>query len=238
MEILERAAEHVVDVGGLTGAKYPLGCYGNTPLNYGDIEGDGTKELIIFIGNTLVLFSPQYGRTIFSTWMSLEDWFHADDGKFYFEGEYGEDIKTPEDPQYESRLLHRRGPENIHAPGYRGYSKIYVGDFDKDGNADILVWRKIYISKLENDAERGFTLIRNEWNHYERDLVAQKASQAGVTSEYLPQETPTETIQGWLVSNNLTWSKGFPDRSECAGEEGKLIPEMHDPLLNDPDVLQ
>ncbi len=238
-EIIDRAKKYGTTASSfVTGTRYPVGCYGDTPLNYGDLDNDKTNELIIFMGNTLVVFSPHDGRTIFSSWLSLDDWFHPEDSRFYFEGEYGENLKTPEDPQYESRLIHRRGKQEDHAPGYRGYSKIYVGDFDKDNNIDILVWRKIYLSNLEKDAQRGFTLVRNEWNHFERNLTEQKATDTGVTGEYLPQDTAPETIQNWLTSANLTWSKGFPSLSECAGEEGKLIPEMHDPLLNDPDVLQ
>ena len=34
------------------------------------------------------------------------------------------------------------------------------------------------------------------------------------------------------------WQKGYPTLSEYPGEEGQPIPEMHDPLLNDPEVLQ
>lgn len=238
-EILNRSAEQVVDVGDFSlGDKYSVGCYAYNPLATGDFENDNISELIVFIGNTLVVFSPKFGRTIFSTWMSLNDWFHPEDGKFYFEDEYGENIKQPEDPQFESRLVHRRGPETEHAPGYRGYSKIYVGDFDKDSNPDILVWRKIYISKLESDATRGFTLLRNEWNHYERDLTAQNSSGSGVTGEYLPQSTGEITIRKWLNDNNFTWKNGFPDISKCVGDEGKPIPEMSDSLLNDPEVLQ
>ena len=60
-----------------------------------------------------------------------------------------------------------------------------------------------------------------------------------VNNEYqLQTDTAPETIQGWLTDKNLTWQKGFPSKSECAGQEGQLIPEMHDPLLNDPDVLK
>ena len=59
-----------------------------------------------------------------------------------------------------------------------------------------------------------------------------------IDSEYKLQDTSAETVQNWLSTKNLTWQKGFPSLSECEGEEGQLIPEMHDPLLNDPDVLK
>jgi hypothetical protein len=44
-------------------------------------------------------------------------------------------------------------------------------------------------------------------------------------------------VKGWLTAKQLTWKKGYPSKSECAGQEGQFIPEMHDVLLNDPDVL-
>lgn len=55
---------------------------------------------------------------------------------------------------------------------------------------------------------------------------------------YQPVTTSSELIKKWLTDNNLTWQKGFPSKSECKGQEGQLIPDMHDPLLNDPDVLK
>lgn len=79
------------------------------------------------------------------------------------------------------------------------------------------------------DQVPGFTLLRNKYQHY-----AWSTDQ----NEYLPQETEESQIQAWLSKNNHTWQTGFPSQSECAGQKGKLIPEMHDPLLNDPDVLR
>lgn len=61
---------------------------------------------------------------------------------------------------------------------------------------------------------------------------------AMVDGEYQQTATPESEVKDWLEENNLTWQKGFPSHSECPGEEGELIPEMHDPLLNDADVLQ
>jgi len=105
---------------------------------------------------------------------------------------------------------------------------MYVGDYDNNGSLDIVKWQKIYRSNKKTESP-AWVQILNEFTHYIRDE----------TGEYIPQEDTTEqTIQGWLTSNNLTWQKGFPSKSECAGQEGQLIPEMHDPLLNDPDVLQ
>ena len=46
-----------------------------------------------------------------------------------------------------------------------------------------------------------------------------------------------QNVNGWLAAKQLSWQQGFPSRSECPGQEGQLIPELHDPLLNDPDVL-
>ena len=55
---------------------------------------------------------------------------------------------------------------------------------------------------------------------------------------YATQDIDSLAIKGMLAAQSLTWQSGFPTYSECPGQEGQLIPEMHDPLLNDPDVLQ
>ncbi len=113
-------------------------------------------------------------------------------------------------------------------PALRAYSKLFVGDFDSDQNYDIIKWEKIYTSNKKTEAP-AWVQLRNELIHYKKDI----------TGEYLPQEDTSEaTIQGWLTAKNQTWQSGFPSKSECAGQEGQLIPEMHDPLLNDPDVLK
>src|SRR5690554_6725500 len=238
-ELIARAEEYDTIVDDFaSGGAYPVGCLSQSLLNYGDFDADQKNELILFLGNTLTVFSPDYGRTIFSIWLSLNDWFTAEDSlEYYLEEDFSVN-KKPENPQYESRIAHKRYYQSVHVPGYRGYSKIYIDDFNKDGNTDILLWKKIYLSKLERDPQRGFDLVRDEFAHYSRDLTAQQKSEAGVTCEYLPQDTRPETIQGWLSAKDLTWQKGFPSKSECAGEEGELIPEMHDVLLNDPDVLK
>jgi hypothetical protein len=122
--------------------------------------------------------------------------------------------------------------------GIRGYAKIYFGDFDNDSNPDVLVWRKAYKSRSKKDEVVGFEALRQEWSHFERDLKVQEESEQGITGEYLPQQTDEATIRKWLSENELTWKKGYPSASECEGEDGQLILEMHDPLLNDPEVLE
>ncbi|MEJ2065535.1 MAG: hypothetical protein P8X74_20025 [Reinekea sp.] len=205
-------------------------CYGNTPLRYGDIEGDGNNELVLWLNGDFVIFSPQYERTVFEANLKFHDYLSDSE---------------MDDPQYTAEGL----PQNISLlatlnyyvewiPGARVYAKIFAGDFDQDQNPDILIWQKEFESNLNTNSQKGFHLYGQKWVHYERDLEAQAKSESGVTGEYLPQETPEDDIKTWLLENDLTWRKGYPSLSECAGEEGKLIPEMHDPLLNDPDVLQ
>jgi len=233
-EILQRMEKwDISSTGFVNGAKYPVGCLANAPLRYGDIDSDTKNELVLFLGNDLVVFSPDQGKITFAAWLSLNDWYTLEDGAWYFEDDHGNDIKKPTDPQYESRLIHNRGPHHAHATGIRGYGKIFIGDFNNNQTPDIILWQKIYESKLESDPVRGFNLLRNQYTFFE------KSENETAKGEYLPQEdTSPETVQGWLTANNLTWQKGFPSKSECAGQEGQLIPEMHDPLLNDPDVLK
>ncbi len=206
------------------------GCLNKIPLRYGDIDDNQDNELVLFLNGELVVFSPKYQRTVFSNFYQADDWFRDPDwkkeplvsevdGKFY---------------QYQSEHMIYNG---ISTPAYRYYSKLFTGDIDEDGNPDIVLWEKTYASN-EKGGTKGFHLVSSNLKHFERDLTAQKVTEAGVTGEYLPQITTSIVLENWLTSANLTWSKGFPSLSECAGEEGKLIPEMHDPLLNDPDVLK
>jgi hypothetical protein len=216
----------------------PLGCLNATPLRYGDVDGDGTNEIVLVLGNDLVVFSAEQRRIVFSVSFNLFDWMPSEETHYLYEDEGGEYLKPDSEPQYASALFNTYRLQRENIKGYRGYSKLFESDFDEDGFADFLIWQKVYESKLERDSVRGFDQVRNEFMHYERDLTAQAESEAGVTGEYLPQDTPEADIQKWLAENSLTWSKGYPSKSECAGEEGQSIPEMHDPLLNDPEVLQ
>ncbi len=92
---------------------------------------------------------------------------------------------------------------------------------------DILVWRKVYKSNLLKDPIAGFAKLSDTYIHHKL-----------INGEYKKQPTEQSVIKGWLEAKNLTWQKGYPSKSECPGQEGKLIPEMHDPLLNDPDMLK
>lgn len=205
----------------------PIGCLDEIPLNQGDLDADGKSELILFLGYDLVVFSPEAGRIVFMInytvpgWMSLEGTAHHHEANWIKEGDEGV-------PQYQNLLDEHYGDA---LAGLRGYAKLYVGDFDKNGQTDILVWRKLYESNMQNNPVKGFHKLKDSFYHYERSTAA------GSTGEYLPQETDPGTIQSWLAEKNLTWQSGYPSQSECEGEEGQLIPEMHDPLLNDPDVL-
>ena len=205
----------------------PIGCLDEIPLNQGDLDADGKSELILFLGYDLVVFSPEAGRIVFMInytvpgWMSLEGTAHHHEANWIKEGDEGV-------PQYQNLLDEHYGDA---LAGLRGYAKLYVGDFDKNGQSDILVWRKLYDSNMQNNPVKGFHKLKDSFYHYE------KSTAAGSTGESLPQETDPGTIQSWLATNTLTWQQGYPSKSECEGEEGQLIPEMHDPLLNDPDVL-
>ncbi|AJQ92869.1 hypothetical Protein YC6258_00819 [Gynuella sunshinyii YC6258] len=203
------------------GAQY-MGCLTSIPLRYGDVENDQQKELVLFLGafeykQDLVIFSPDRQRIIFSMRYALQDFISFPGSKH----------------QYIQRT--RQRDNNI---GVRVYAKAFFGQFDGDEFPDIVVWRKRYESREASDSVSGFGLYKQTWQHFERDLTAQAASETGITGEYLPQDTSESMIQGWLSANELTWQKGYPSTSECQDHEGELIPEMHDPLLNDPDVLK
>jgi hypothetical protein len=223
LEVLERY-EHVRrDFSTLhPSPSHPLGCLKSTPLRYGDIDGDGVNELVIFIGNQLLVFSPSAQKTVFGMNMRVDDWMTEEETQSHFEyyPPAGIDEITP---YYQSAANMDYASE---LPGYRGYGKLYSSDFDKNGSPDILVWRKLYLSRMLN-VDKGFDKISDTYYHYEKSA----------TGEYVLKDTAPKTIQSWLAEKNLTWQSGYPSQSECEGEEGQLIPEMHDPLLNDPDVL-
>ena len=212
-------------------SKKHYGCLANTPLRHGDIDG-GTPELVLFIEKNIHIFSPSSGKTVFEF-----NWFNSDEIS-------EEGLANLKDPAQQDHLYKPYQTLGADAPqypaasgrdkyvnaiykGWRSFAKVFISDFDKNGQPDIVMWRKLYSSRLVGDAMRGFQLNAQNWIHYQL-----------VDGAYIPQDTTPETIQNWLASANLTWSKGFPSVSECPGEEGKLIPEMHDPLLNDPDVLK
>jgi hypothetical protein len=111
-------------------------------------------------------------------------------------------------------------------PAWRSLSKMYFDDFNNDLKHDIVLWRKVYTSKLRSEAEPGFDKVGEKLVHYSLK-----------DGKYQLESTSSEVIKGWLATKELTWQKGYPSKSECAGQEGQLIPEMHDPLLNDPEVL-
>jgi hypothetical protein len=203
----------------------PLGCLAQNPLRYGDIEKDGQNELVIFIGNDLFVFSPQHEKIVFMLKTRVDDWLTIPETAEHYE--YYPSARPHDLTPYYQSAANIDYSEAI--PGYRGYGKIYVKDFDGNGASDIVVWRKLYLSKLLSEPVAGFDKVSDTYYHYERK----------VTGEYeLKTDTAPETIQGWLTAKNQTWQSGFPSKSECAGQEGQLIPEMHDPLLNDPDVLK
>lgn len=204
-----------------------LGCLGQHPLKYGDLDLDGTPELILYLEDTWMVFSTSKNKVIFAAMLDVRDWLTEAETIEHFKKsdhtlETGEPRNTSLYAAGSSKGWDVRG-----AAGYRGYAKLFFGDFDNDGVFDILVWRKLYQSRLVGDPVAGFVKRSDTWVHYTLN-----------NGEYKKQPTPAATIKDWLTTNNLTWQKGYPSQSECAGEEGQLIKEMHDPLLNDPDVLQ
>lgn len=203
-----------------------LGCLGVTPLRYGDINQDSTSELVLILGNTFSIFSTTVNRIIFAAELNHDDWFDADRTDNFI------DRIQPDSsvllPQYQSSESAGSvlGSRDIQ-PGHRGYAKLYFDDFDGDGKHDIVVWRKLYLSLMRNEATQGFKKISEILLHYTL-----------IDGEYQRRETSEENIAQWLAARQLTWKSGYPSINECTDQKGQLISEMYDPLLNDPDVLQ
>ena len=227
--VVKRYAEYGVSFQYSAG-KDGVGCLPNHPLRYGDVTGDGKSELVLLLGGEdhtdFVVFSLESKQVIFSAPIAIDDIFPKDELDDYL-SDSGRSV-TPNDPQVWSDIAANyadRGTDIL--PALRGYAKLYFGDFDGDGKPDILVWRKLYRSRLNSDTVKGYELVSQAYIHY---------TFTGGT--YVKQSTDATTIKGWLASKSLTWQKGYPTTSECAGQTGQPIPEMVDPLLNDPDVLQ
>jgi len=206
------------------------GCFDLQPLRYGDINQDGQAEIIVMKDGNISISSTTKRAEIFNA-----NWFMNDD--IVINNDPGTVIPepTPEQlaaipenaPQFGaySNLLKYMEDQNL--PAWRSFAKLYFGEFDGDSAHDILMWRKLYESRLMSDPVKGFYKKGELYIHYKL-----------IDGVYKKQLTESSVIQGWLTAKNLTWQKGYPSKSECPGQTDQLIPEMHDPLLNDPDVLQ
>jgi hypothetical protein len=196
-----------------SGSSKAVGCLGEQPLRYGDIDDNGTKEIVLYLSDfnnksDWIIFSPEKEKIIFSMRWQVRDYY--------------DDMGETPHFQYPSEADQRS-----YNQGFQVYAKAFLGDFNKDKIPDILVWRKRFESLATGVSKKGFELKGEHFEHYSL-----------VDGEYQPQVTIPLQIKDWLADAELTWSKGYPSKSECAGQEGQLIPEMHDPLLNDPDVLK
>lgn len=210
------------------------GCLADSPLRYGDIDQNSEKELVLFLDNDLVVFSPSQQKVIFATRFAMSDELAPEDVAGWFDGGL-----EPPSNQYVASSGFGDGLRAAF-PATRSFAKIFVDDFDNNGKPDILVWRKLYQSRLKTDPLLGFKFEGELFAHYqlENGEYVIQATAAEAEGEFETDPAQQLQIKNWLAAKNLTWQKGFPSKSECAGQEGQLIPEMHDALLNDPDVLK
>lgn len=211
-------------------ADITLGCLPQAPLRSGDFSGNGTQDIVVLFANDLLVFSPALKKVIFSVRLRIDDWLTKEETQQHWDVMRFNGIPQDDDGQYASRMsveVVSGGVYSQPVAGYRGYGKMFWGDLDGDNEQDLIVWHKFYRSRLVKDPVKGFEPLYDTYQSYR--------FQSG---EYLPSALTSDQIKSWLTTHNLTWQKGFPTYSECPGEEGKLIPELHDPLLNDPDVLK
>lgn len=201
------------------GSTLATGCLGSIPLRYGDIDRDGKQELAIFAQDKnlqldLMLFSPEKKSVAFSARLALQDYIP-----------FPAPTATTQN-NFRYQYVSEENQLAYHI-GIRAYAKIFIDDFNGNNQKDILVWRKRFESLKFNDSKKGFGISLEAFNHYEL-----------VNGEYKKQPTDNATIKNWLAAKQLTWQKGYPSKNECKGQEGQLISEFHDPLLNDPEVLK
>ena len=199
------------------------GCLSQYPMLAADVNHDGEDELLILNESAdsldLNVFSQEKRKIVFASNVYVDMAFVPDEEMKEERGL----ADNSQDPQY---LYLVDGYVNAYNDGYRSFGKLFFGDINADGKQDIILWRKYFESLTIGDAQKGFAKKDELFVHYSL-----------VDGEYKKQPTAAETIKGWLAAKQLSWQQGFPSRSECPGQEGQLIPELHDPLLNDPDVL-
>jgi len=186
-----------------------IGCYNQSPLRYGDIDNDNQSELVLFLNNNVVFFSPQSGQVTFSYHFWLNDELDADSLIYEADSTFMTRIR-PSDPIYFAYSGFNVLVDDIY-PARRSLTKLYVDDFVEEGRHDIILWRKLYESNARSVAEGGYLLIGNYYAHY--------VKQADGT--YAPADTEQSQLQNLLATNNLTWPEGYPSQSECVGEEGR-----------------
>lgn len=203
-------------------ANNTVGCLEKAPLRYVDISGK--PELLFVLGKNLVFFSTAFKKVSFSM-----HYYQSDEWSWDEVESEGVKHDQPIDPQYLAGSSYdalRLGKGGLF-PAWRSFGKIYAGSFSGEDARDIVLWRKLYQSRLNKDPIKGFEKLGDVFAHYKL-----------INGEYQKQSTEQSVVKGWLEAKNLTWQNGYPSKSECPGHEGQLIPEMHDPLLNDPDVLK
>ncbi|MEY8199048.1 MAG: hypothetical protein RPS47_07400 [Colwellia sp.] len=228
VQVLGTSKQYKID-----GYNPSIGCLNQAPLRYGDVDNNASNELVLFLNNDFVVFSPALQKIIFATNVSNSDELKPERVADWFLDE------ATVNPQF----VADSGTNNLikaALPATRSFAKIYLGDFNNDGKKDIIVWRKLYESNLKTNPVLGFGKVADLLVHYslvdgEYQIQSNKPP---VDGEFENDSAQRETLKGWLTTKNLTWQSGFPTKSECAGQEGQLIPEMHDALLNDPDVLK
>lgn len=206
------------------------GCLTQHPLRIGNIDS-GDEALFLLIDNIIYVFSTTTNKILFSF-----NWVNSDEVKSATLLDIKDSVSdhrlhaayqflSGDAPQFVASSSEDKHVDDIY-PAWRSFSKIYINDFTGDKNSDILLWRKLYKSRINSDEVKGFVKTGELLIHY-----------AFVDSNYVLQQTDQVLIRAWLSNNQLTWQKGYPSKSECIGQEGMVIPEMHDTLLNDPDVL-
>jgi len=208
------------------------GCLSQYPLRYGNFSDDG--DIVVISNNVVSVSSTLKKKMVFAfNWVNKDEVNQRTMSDIksteneYVHGLHGQYLALGNSaPQYLAESSENILVQQVF-PAWRSFAKVYVSDFTGNEKSDILMWRKLFKSRLVGDPVTGYKKAGDLLVHY-----------ALINGEYKLQETEQDQIKKWLTDNQLTWSKGFPSISECSGEEGQLIPEMHDILLNDPDVLE
>lgn len=100
--------------------------------------------------------------------------------------------------------------KNIDNAGRFFYAKLFFGDFDKNNKLDVLIWKRQYKSKNNVGGNKpGYEFESNGFMHYEENN-----SSSGFDKLVVDEIRAMDILK----KNNLSWKKGWPNKSNCGDE--------------------
>lgn len=102
-------------------------------------------------------------------------------------------------------------------PAESRYAKFFFSDFDKDGLNNLIVWRKIFISRKVSDGVGDNFAYMNALDTF----TLYEESHNG--QAWVKEEVSSQVAQEYLRLFNMSWSDGYPNKNLCSGSEDEVI---------------